>query len=166
MSCERQTSPLQFNTLNMWWLSGRCWYSLHSTAWSEVNEVGGNFETHFNRCKNKAFRSQTNNQILQITSIQELWWVYYLLLSECTPKLSKPRLLILAMSFLTYSFYLAVSKKKWKKKKKKTKHMRKAFLSFAFRMINNTFSNTLWFQVLILGHLEWITLSKRKQERC
>lgn len=53
-----------------------------STAWSCVNEVGGNFDTHFNRWKNKAFRSQTNNQILQITSTQGHWWVYYLLLSD------------------------------------------------------------------------------------
>lgn len=32
--------------------------TLHSMAWSDVNEVGENFETHFNRCKNKAFISQ------------------------------------------------------------------------------------------------------------
>lgn len=53
-----------------------------STAWSYVNEVGGNFDTYFDRCKNKALSSQTNNQILQITSMQGRWWVHYLLLSD------------------------------------------------------------------------------------
>lgn len=38
--------------------------------------------------------------------------------------------------------------------------MREAFLSFASRMMSNTFSNMLWFQVLISEHLDWITISK------